>query len=629
MSRRAPAVFVVLLALAAAGCKQDGTITVHSLEFRGVQNVDAARLKGALATRENTKVPLAGWELPWARKNYFDRGRFDADLKRIEAFYADRGFPDARVTGFDVKLNDKQDAVDVTLTIDEGQPTRIAAVEYKGFDSVPPEHMVTVRNQSRLVVNAPRDRQDVITAHELAVNELRDHGYPYARVATDESEGPGDREVTIVFTADPGTLAHFGDVEIAGNTSVSDRVIRRQLTFKPGDLYRRSIVQDAQRRLYSMQLFQFVNVESLNAEQQSPQVATRVTVAEGRHQRVNVGVGYGTEEKARIDAEYRHVNFLGGARSAGARGRWSSLDRGVRLDFTQPYFFGPHMSWGADGQHWFSYTPAYRSRVTGGKTTLTHRESAKFTWALSLGSEYTSSSVTEEYLNDPALYEDLIALGLDPVTGVQEGTLGWFGWDVQYSTADNILNARRGIQVAVHAENAGRLLPGTFHYNAMSADARHYFPLNDRLVIANRAQFGAINAAGDDATQVPFSKKYFLGGASTIRGWGRYQVSPLGGEGLPIGGNSMFAFSSELRAALVGNLGGVAFLDAGNVWQGDWEFHFDELRYAVGVGLRYQTPVGPIRFDFGHQLNPIDGLQINGEPEQRHWRVHFSIGQAF
>ncbi len=115
---------------------------------------------------------------------------------------------------------------------------------------MPADHVVTMQRQSQLVVGGPRDRQDVITAHELAVNELRDHGYPYAKVATDETEGPGSREVTIVFTADPGTLAHFGDVEIAGNNSVSDGVIRRQLTFNPGDLYRRSVVQDAQRRLY-------------------------------------------------------------------------------------------------------------------------------------------------------------------------------------------------------------------------------------------------------------------------------------------------------------------------------------------------------------------------------------------
>ena len=92
----------------------------------------------------------------------------------------------------------------------------------------------------------------------------------------------------------------------------------------------------------------------------------RVTVAEGKHQRVNLGLGYGTEEKARVDAEYHEVNFLGDARTAGAHVRWSSLDRGARLDFNQPFFFQPHFSMGAEGQQWYTYTPAYNSVVSGG-----------------------------------------------------------------------------------------------------------------------------------------------------------------------------------------------------------------------------------------------------------------------
>ncbi len=91
----------------------------------------------------------------------------------------------------------------------------------------------------------------------------------------------------------------------------------------------------------------------------------------------------------------------------------------------------------------------------------------------------------------------------------------------------------------------------------------------------------------------------------------------------------MFAFSSEARLSLGTSLGAVLFLDGGNVWAGDWEFKFNDLRYAVGPGLRYQTPVGPIRFDIGYQLNPIPGLLVNGEPQPRQWRMHFSIGQAF
>ena len=282
MSRARQLLAAVTLAASVAACKEGGTIAVHSLNFKGVNNVDVARLKNALATRENSTVPVVGWQLPWGRKNYFDRGRFDADLKRIEAFYADRGFPDARVTDFDVKLNKKQDAVDVTLTIDEGQPVKVAAVEFRGFDAIPEQHLEQMKRQIPMTVGEPRDRQDVTAAHEQAVNELRDHGYPYARVSTDEDDGPNGKEATIVFTAEPGTLAHFGQIQFAGNTSVSDRVIERQLSFQQGDLYRRSIVQESQRRLYSMELFQFVNVESINPEQQRSVVDTRVTVAEGK-----------------------------------------------------------------------------------------------------------------------------------------------------------------------------------------------------------------------------------------------------------------------------------------------------------------------------------------------------------
>jgi outer membrane protein insertion porin family len=127
---------------------------------------------------------------------------------------------------------------------------------------------------------------------------------------------------------------------------------------------------------------------------------------------------------------------------------------------------------------------------------------------------------------------------------------------------------------------------------------------------------------------VPFSRKYLLGGASSIRGWGRFEVSPLA-DGVPIGGNSMIAMNAELRSTLHGNLGAVLFLDAGNVWAESMGFKLNDLRYAIGPGLRYQTPIGPVRFDVGFQLNPIPGLLVNGEEQKRALRFHFSIGQAF
>src|SRR5207253_7675257 len=152
------------LAISAAACKEEGTIKVHSLKFNGVKAVDVGRLKDALATKSSSRIPFS-------KKKYFDRARFDADLKRIQAFYGDRGYPDARVTGFDVKLNDKQDSVDIIITINEGQPETISSIDFVGFEPIPPAHLADLKSRMPIKVGQPRDRQLVVTTHELAVNE--------------------------------------------------------------------------------------------------------------------------------------------------------------------------------------------------------------------------------------------------------------------------------------------------------------------------------------------------------------------------------------------------------------------------------------------------------------------------
>jgi outer membrane protein assembly complex protein YaeT len=618
--RMSPVLLAVAL-FASAACQEEGTVQVHHLDFNGVKAVDVSTLKDVLATRQSSK-------LPWGKKAYFDRSRFDADLKRIQAFYADRGYSDARVTGFDVKLNDKQTSVDLTVTVSEGEPVRVEAVDFVGFEVVPATELKDLRKKSPLVVGKSRDRQLVVATHELALDLLRDRGYPYAKVATNVDDAADGKHAKITFTAEPGQLARFGPVQIQGNRTVSDRVIERELSFRPGDVYRRSEVQNTQRRLYGMELFQFVNVESVTSESQSEEVPTRITIVEDRHQRVNFGVGYGTEEKARFDAEYHHLNFFGGARTAGAHVRWSSLDRGIRLEINQPYLFRPHFSLSGEAQDWYTFTPAYNSVVVGVKATVTHRSDPRTSWSISMTSEDDRSSVADNVLNDPTLRTNLIALGLNPITGQQNGTLNALGFDFQHSTSDNLLNAHNGYQLAFHAEQAGHLVPGAFNYYSLSGDGRQYLTIGS-IVLASRLQFGNLRPFGADEANIPFAKRYFLGGSTSVRGWGRYEISPLSDTGLPIGGDSMLQFSEELRAVLRGNFGGVLFLDGGNVWAKSWGIKLNDLRYAVGPGLRYQTPVGPVRFDFGYQINPIPGLIVNGAPQTRRWRIHFSIGQAY
>jgi outer membrane protein assembly complex protein YaeT len=619
------------LSLATApGCREEGTIRVASIELSGVNSVDQGELERALATRESS------W-LPWGRKFYFDRSRFDADLKRIQAFYADRGFPDARVQSVNVELNDERDAVAVKVAIDEGQPIVVRELVFEGLDEMPRRRVRRLRRTSALREGQPLNRQAFAATREASVNLLADHGYPYATVeAISEPIGGDPKQVRVVYRAAPGAKAVFGPVEIAGNASVDDNVIRRELTYKPGDVYSRSQLRSSQQELYSLELFEFANVEP-QLESQPAEIPTRITVAEGKHRRVNFGVGYGTEEKFRTDAEWRHTNFFGDARTAGVHGRWSSLDRGLRLNFTQPYFVKPHLSLSAAAEGWNTAQPLYDADILGGRLTLTHRKSTRDMWSVSLVSEYKRSAVTAEALEDFSLRDELIALGLDPRDGTQQGTSMGLEFDLQRNATDRLLDARRGYYAAVHLEQAGAWLPGSFDYYSLTADGRYYFTIARRAVVASRLQFGALDGLGpardrlDEGrlVHVPFSERFFLGGSTSLRGWGRFEVSPLSGAGLPVGGRSMVEVSSELRVPVWGNLSVVAFMDAGNVWDEPWTYRVGDLRYAVGPGLRYRTPIGPVRADFGYQLTPIEGLLVDGEPEPRRWRIHFSIGQAF
>jgi outer membrane protein assembly complex protein YaeT len=624
--------FLCILAVGAVACKEEGGIKVSSFTFNGTKAVTPAQLKSVLATSASSK-------LPWGTKHYFSRSQFDADLKRIVAFYKDRGYPDARVTSFDAKLNQDQTSVDITVNIAEGAPVQVERVVFDGFEPLPEQHRTALEEGLPLKVGRPLDRALLQASREAALDELRDHGYPYASVKIAESDGSSDHGRVVSLVADPGPLAHFGPIEVSGNAAVSDNVVRRQLTYRRGQLFRQSALQESQRKLYGPELFDFANVEPLRTEEKPVEVPTRVTVTEGKHQKVNFGVGYGTEEKARVQVDWRHVNFLGGARTAGVLARYSGLDRGVRLNFKEPYFFGPRNDLLLSAQSWHSDEPAFQLNTNGGRATVSRRfrrgggpvfrSRPSTTLSLTYANEREDYTISQEALDDPSFRDELIALGLDPSTGQGRGTLSSISIDGGRNTTNNLLDARQGYVAAIHLEQAGRWLAGSYNFNELTTELRLYRSLGKRLVAAGQVRLGSINAFGDPETMVPFFKRYFLGGATNLRGWGRYEVAPLTEEGNPKGGQSLLIASAEIRASIWRSLGAVIFVDAGNVWTDAWNFDLNKLRYDVGPGLRYQTPIGPIRADLGYQLNPIPGLIVNGGEQPRRFRFHFSIGQAF
>jgi len=630
--RVAPA-FLAVLVVALSACKEDTGIKVTRFSFVGVKSVTDGQLRSVLATSPSSK-------LPWGEKQYFSRDQFEADLKRIEAYYRDRGFPAAKVTSYDTKLSKDQSSVAITVTISEGEPLRVERVTLDGLGVLPAEHLQALETTLALKAGQPLDRAALQSSREAALDELKDHGYPYATVNVSEDTGASADQRVVTIRAEPGALTHFGPIDIQGNDSVSDRIVRRQLTFRPGQLFQQSKVIDSQRRLYTLELFQFASVKADTAEK-ATEIPTKVVLKEGKHRRVNFSFGYGSEERARAEVDYRRLNFLGGARIANAVVRYSGLDRGVRVNLTEPYFLSRYYSLTFSGQFWHSDEPAFVLDNTGGQVTVTRRfgrptgplfvanKNAQTSLSFTYANEYESSRITEEALADLSFRDELIALGLNPTgigqedPGVTKGLRSALFVDAGRNTTGNLLDARQGYVLAVHAEHAGGFLQGDYDYNEVTLEGRHYIPVGKRAVIAVRARGGSIDGLGGGPSElpVPFFKRYFLGGSTNLRGWGRFDVSPLSGSGLPIGGETTLNFSTEVRVQVFGNLGAVLFLDGGNVWLRPWDFNLKDMRY--------DTKIGPIRVDFGYQLNPIPGLLVNGEPEPRHFRVHFSIGQSF
>ena len=172
-------------------------------------------------------------------------------------------------------------------------------------------------------------------------------------------------------------------------------------------------------------------------------------------------------------------------------------------------------------------------------------------------------------------------------------------------------------------------MPGDYNYIEYTAEARKYVTIGN-VVLAGHARARDLRCPLSLlAANIPFFKRYFMGGSSSLRGWGRFEISPLTFSGTPIGGHSMFESAAEVRIPAFAKFAIVGFVDAGNVWYDSFDFHLDDLKVDIRPGLRYLTPIGPVRVDLGFQLTRIEGLLVNGELEPRGWRIHFSIGQAF
>jgi outer membrane protein assembly complex protein YaeT len=592
-------------------------LEVRSLRFEGVESIDESALRAALGTRESP------W-LPWRDVHHFDQAQFERDLTRIVSFYADRGYPGATIVSHDVGV--ERDAVDIRIVVDEGKPLRVAAVELENFDVLPDRSRDALVSALPLEPGDPLDLGEAARSRQLAVEALGDHGYPFAEVSADRREAPGGARV--VLRANPGQQSFFGPIHISGNSGVDDEIVRRALAYRPGELFRATRIRQSLRQLSALELFRDADIGLEPADASSVDVPTRVTVVERNPNRFEVSGGFGSDEMVHGEVAWRHVNFFGDGRKAGARARMSWLDSGVEATFLQPYFLSPRLSLGVRGQAWLVDEQAFRAVTRGGQATLARSLGPDATVSATLSQQFQRSRIADEAIADSALREELIALGLDPMTGEQAGRLSALTLEGVLLKVDEPLSPARGYAATLRLEQAGGWLPGTYRYFSVIGDLRAYFTPRERVTVAVRARHGSIDPFGPDS-DVPFFKRFFVGGATSLRGWGRSQVAPLSSTGLPIGGHSMFETSAELRITAWNGLGVAAFVDAGKVWRDRWTARLGDLLYDAGPGVRYAAPFGLVRIDFAYQLNRLEGLRIDSERQTSRWRVQLGIGHAF
>ncbi len=612
----------------AASCKATSGVEVKSFDLIGVHAFKSKDILNVLATHASSWVPLSP-------KQYFSRPDFEADLKRIQAFYIDHGYPNVKVTDTKVTLSPTQDAVSLTVTIDEGAPTIVDDVRYSGFDVLPAAARAPL-DAMPLKPGSVRDHEAVKSTRDMATRMFNNNGYPQAYIDAAERPVAGTpNHIIVIFRADPGPLMTFGEATVDGLSSVSESVVRREFAFKTGATFRQSELIRTQHRLARLSVFSVASVTPRTEEAVNDQVPIRVTVSEGKPRQLKMGLGYGSEEHARATVDWRHANFLGGARTFEVEGKGSSIDRGVKVNVVEPYIFAPGFELAITGTVWDTHQLTYDSRTYGGRATLSYRHETRlgsgrpivrYGFHSAYVHEYLSYGVQPDALADQSNRGTLIAMGLNPTTGRGVGTLAALDFDVDRDVVDNTTDPHRGLGLTAHYEHAAPWLHGTYRFDEVGLDVRGYLPVGS-TVVAGRAHLGSI-VAGPPAT-VPFSKLYFLGGALSERGWGRFEISPLDQDGNPIGGRTFAESSVEWRVPVTLKASIVGFLDAGDVTFGSWQFRGMTPRADIGAGVRYNTPIGLVRVDYGHQLNPILGLLVNGSPETRRWRIHFSIGQAF
>ena len=581
--------------------------TVRFIEWTGTRAVEPETLEQAILTTR------ASW-LPWRSSRPFDSDVAEQDLERIELAYRQNGYYEAKASVDYERL--WFGGVRVTFRVEEGEPV-LLAVRSIALPAVLPDEIdrEALLQSLPLVANETFSVVAYRAARTILIERLANAGYPRARVAGGAQVTLENHSAIVHWTVAPGERVQFGNVRFKGLEGVDEGLLRTELEIlelEPGTVYSPRRLRRAQRTLYDLGLFHSVSVESRAPEDDDEdEWPIEVQLRERPPRRLEVSVGYGTEDQFRARGEWRHRNFFGGLRQLRLSGKYSFIVTGFDAEFVQPHFLRRDLTLGLDAGLSQSDTPGFDTEGAYVGWRLERPLFEKVTGRM--GQRFELREVTNVEANE----------ALAGARDNESFRLSLLEFGLRRIDVDSTVDPHRGTRLSLSLEPSLRAIGSELDYLRAEAELRTYLPLYfDDLVLAGRLTLGVLEPlGGDDFDEVPIFKRFFSGGDTSVRGFGLDLLGPVDANEDPIGGLSLAEASVELRFPIWRFLGGVFFVDAGQVNRTALQLEMDEIFYSTGAGVRVWTPVGPIRLDVATPLNAPRGYPGV--------RVHFSVGHAF
>jgi len=583
------------------------------------------------------------------------RGRYSDAFRRrdettISDLYKANGFRDAQVvTQVDRNYQGHQGDVAVTVNITEGTQWMVDGLTVEG--PLEPNRsqvlplMSAVSGQPFSDVTMAADRSAVLTWYYS-------HGFPSATFHARWRESDMPHHVEITYSILEGAPQFVRGVLTHGLTTTRQSLVQKAITARAGDPLSSVEQTEAQKRLYDLGIFARVDTAIENPDGESQHKYVLYDFEEANRYTVSAGIGaqiarFGkpstqslgspagsTGFSPEASVSVSRINLWGRGHTASAHIVYSSIDKTGSVSYEEPRFFG------LDGRN-ITYSLVYQDQRDV-RTFASRREEAsvqlsqKFSKATTGLFRYSYRRVSASQIVIPVL---LIPQLLQPVR------LGILSANVVRDRRDDAANPHRGSLNSADIRLAARWFGSQRSFGALLIRNATYYALTKSIVLARQTEFGIIQpfsppAGLSEMQSVPLPERFFAGGADSLRAFAFNEAGPRdtgapitpGGPssqatGFPMGGNALFANNVELRFPLIGeNIQGVLFHDMGNVFSSlsdmSLRFHqhnlqdFDYTVHAAGIGLRYRTPVGPVRVDLAYTLNPPSFNGFNGTPAE-------------